>query len=114
MRKLVVYALLCAVLLPLVGSCTVSYVSAPPGSHVTLPSDADYATSRFRMKNWYMLWGLIPLSDNNAVNIIGRYNLKNVRTRTYYGFGDMIIDIIFAGLVTSTTTEVVSNTAQQQ
>ncbi len=90
-----------------------SYVSAPPGTQVMLLADCDRAAHRYSMKNWYLFEGLIALSDNNAANLIGRYGLKNVRVKTFQTFGDWIISLLTAGVITTTTTQVVGNTVEK-
>jgi hypothetical protein len=88
MRRLVLLAFACL----LVVSCSVVYVKAPAGKNVTLLAN-EPTSIKIPMRNWYLLWGLIPLTDNNTATMIGQANIGQVRVKTYYTPLDFILNI---------------------
>lgn len=74
-------------------SCSVVYVKAPAGKNVTLLAN-EPTTIKIPMRNWYLLWGLIPLTNNNnTATMIGQANIGQVRVKTYYTPLDFILNI---------------------
>jgi hypothetical protein len=91
MTKLVLAAFACLMLI----SCSVVYVKAPQGKTVTLMSN-EPTSIKIPMRNWYLLWGLIPLTTNNTAAMIGQANIGQVRVKTYYTPLDFILNIPLA------------------
>ena len=79
MTRLVLIAFACLLLV----NCATVFVNAPSGKTVTLLSD-DPTPVKITVRNWYLLWGLVPLTDNNTASLVGRTNLDGVRVRVYY------------------------------
>jgi hypothetical protein len=99
MTKLVLVALACLLLV----NCATVLVNAPRGKTVTLLSN-EPATLKVTLRNWYLLWGLIPLTNNNTATMIGRCNLENVRVKVYYTPLQRLANLIMVlGLVETNT-----------
>jgi len=88
MTKLVLVAFACLLL----ANCSTVLVNAPHGKTVTLLS-SEPTPVKVTVKNWYALWGLIPLNKNNTSDMIGKLDLSAVRVKTYYSPADFIINI---------------------
>jgi hypothetical protein len=102
---------LCLALISLVlVSCGVVLIQAPPDRDIKLLADADAATYKTSIKNWYFLWGLIPLSNTSTEEIIQNKGLKNIRAKTYYSFVDFIVECFTGGIVWTNTTSIEGNT----
>jgi len=99
MRKAVLLASACLLFV----SCSVVYVKAPAGKTVTLLAN-EPTSIKIPMRNWYLLWGLIPLTDNGTSTMIGQVNMGQVRVKTYYTALDFILNIPLAALTLHTNT----------
>jgi len=64
-------------------NCATVLINAPGGKTVTLLSNQP-TTVKITLRNWYLLWGMIPLTNNSTADMIGRTNLDNVRVKVYY------------------------------
>ncbi len=100
-------ALFCASVLP---SCATLYVNAPPGEDIKLMAEDEPMQTKIEKRHWYLLWGLVPISDNSVEPIIADYGLKGVRVETYYGVVDFIIDIFLGWTTLHTRTVQVEGT----
>jgi hypothetical protein len=76
-------------------NCATVIVNAPRGKTVTLLSD-EPTSVKITIRNWYLLWGLIPLTNNSTASMIGQVNLSGVRVRTYYRPLDFIENILLS------------------
>ncbi len=88
------------------GCATVSIVG-PAGQKTTLLSEPDPTTFRTTKKVWYVLWGLVPITDNSTAEIIAHYNLKDVKVRTQYDIIDWLISAVLGGLSLHTKTVII-------
>jgi hypothetical protein len=79
MIRVVLVALACLLFV----NCATVLVNAPRGKTVTLLSN-EPTTVNVTLRNWYVLWGLIPLTNNNIASMVGRTNLDKVRVKVYY------------------------------
>ncbi|MEO0081447.1 MAG: hypothetical protein ABIL25_04020 [candidate division WOR-3 bacterium] len=104
MKKTVVLVCLAATLLMTVGCGTV-LVTAPPKSDIRLLAELEPASARVTMKNWYVLWGLVPITNNNTNDLIAKHGLKQVRVKTYWSFVDALINAVL-GIVSIWTNTV--------
>ena len=102
----VVLAALCTSLLP---SCATVMVAAPPSTNVKLLGEFEPAQSKVVVKNWYLLYGLVPISSNSTADQIAKYQLKDVRVKTYYGVLDWFINAITYGIIYTNTVEIEGN-----
>ncbi len=87
-------------------NCGAVLVNAPRGQTVTLLAD-EPTIVKVTMRNWYVLWGLIPLTNNSTGEMIGRANLTGVRVRKYFGPLDFVLNIILSPLTLHTNTVVI-------
>lgn len=74
-------------------------VTAPPGKEVTLATETDQLSYKTKKRNWYILFGLVPLNDTNTRTVIANNNLTKVRVETKHEFLDYLISI-FTGILT--------------
>lgn len=99
-------ALLLAILLIAVITinCGTVIVAAPPGKNIELLSENDAARVVTVKKCWYLLWGLVPISNNSTAPVVAEYQLKSVRVNSYYSPVDFIISFFlgFTSLHTRT------------
>jgi hypothetical protein len=102
MTRLVLVAFACLLLV----NCATVFVNAPPGRNITLLSN-EPTSVKITMRNWYVLWGLIPLTNNNTASMIGQVNLSGVRVRTFYRPLDFIENIFLSVISLHTNTVVI-------
>lgn len=79
----------------------VRYV-APPQKEVKLMSETDAGKVKLQKRVWYALYGLVPITDNSTEDLISKYNLKNVKAKSYMSFIDYLISA-FTGYFTIVT-----------
>jgi hypothetical protein len=103
-KKLILLASVVAVFLVSMPGCGTVLITAPPESNIRLLAELEPATSKVTMKNWYVLWGIVPLTNNNTSDVIARHALKNVRVKTYFSFVDALINYVLGGLSIYTNT----------
>jgi len=86
-------------------SCYSVNVVAPPGQDVTLASKSDNLTFKESQRQWFVLFGLVPVNKNNTENIIKENNLTKVRVETKMTFLDVVISAFtsIASFVTTST-----------
>ena len=94
-------ALLLAVLLIIVITinCGTIIVAAPPGKDIELLSENEAGRVVTMKKCWYLLWGLVPISNNSIAPVVADYQLKSVRVTSYYSPIDFIVSF-FLGFTT--------------
>ena len=100
MRRCALAALACLVLV----SCSAVYVKAPPGRTVTLMGN-ERATVRIPLRQWSLLWGLVPLHNVNTADWCAMVNLGQMRVKTYSTWYEFLWNIPFffaAGLHSNT------------
>ena len=99
MTKAVLVAFACLLLI----NCAAVLVNAPRDEAVTLLSNQPTMV-KVTLRNWYLLWGLIPLTNNNTATMIARTNLDNVRVKVYYTPLQRLANLIMVlGLVETNT-----------
>jgi len=84
--------------------CGTVLVNAPPNSNVRLLAELEPAQSKVTMKNWYVLWGLVPITPNATNDMIAKHGLKQVRVKTYFGVMDVLINAVLGALSLYTNT----------
>ena len=108
MKRILLTVVLAAIMLSAL-SCATVMVTAPPSSDVRLLAEIAPAPSKITYKNWYFLWGLVPLSNNNTADVIAKHQFKEVRVKTYTGIIDWIISYVTSGIVWTNTVEIEGN-----
>jgi hypothetical protein len=98
MKRLISLILVVALLFAFVGCATVN-VKAPAGKKIYLASKPVVSPDKSK-KVFYILWGLVPITDNSTVDLLADYpDDSEVAVSTKYAFIDYIINT-FAGLLT--------------
>lgn len=106
MRKNLLIISICLVCFLLMNCATVSIV-APTGKKVVLAAETDPTTFKTTKKVWYVIWGLVPITDNSTEELITKYNLENVRVKTQYDIVDFLISYFLGFLSIHTKTVIV-------
>ncbi len=88
MRKAVLLASACLLL----ASCSILYVRAPSGKTVTLLGN-EPATVKITLRQWSLLWGLIPLNSVNTAAWCNMANLGQLRVKAYYTWYEFLWNI---------------------
>jgi hypothetical protein len=108
-------ALMLAIMLIIVMTvnCGTVIVAAPPGKDIELLSENETGRVVTMKKCWYLLWGLVPISNNSTAPVVAEYQLKSVRVTSYYSPIDFIISF-FLGFTTlhTRTVEIEGNVSQ--
>jgi len=108
MKRVVLTAVLAAMALSAL-SCATVMVAAPPNSNVKLLGEIEPAQSKVLLTNWYLLWGLVPISNTSTSDQIAKYQLKDVRVKTYIGPVNWLVNVITNGLIYMNTVEIEGN-----
>ena len=97
-------SLIALVLTTMLTSCySVKMSALSPG--VQLAQKGESLPIKEKKKNWYILWGLIPLSNETTGKVIEENKFDKVRIETKMTFGDFVISAFTGWLsVVSTTT----------
>ena len=96
----------------LVQSCYKAKLVVPYGKTVYLAKGHEIGIKRTK-RVWYLLGGLVAISDNTPTEIIYFYNCHKVRMKFYISFIDGLISSLTLGIVTPATMEVVCIPEQQ-
>lgn len=59
-------------------SCYTVSIVAPIGKKVMLADETEPTNFKTTKKVWYLIWGLVPITDNSTEDLIAKYNLENV------------------------------------
>lgn len=70
---------------------------------VTLANEVESLPFKVKHKNWYLFWGLVPLTNNKTDKKIQKYKLTKVRATTKFNFVDILIDLVSSGIVSTNT-----------
>ena len=95
-KKLVSLIVLLAVIMSIAGCYTIRI-----GGKAELAPSTEEGTKIAQKRCWYILYGLVPISDNSTDPIIPA-SVKKVRVETKYKVSDFLINL-FTGLVTIET-----------
>jgi hypothetical protein len=76
----------------------VNRVYAPIDQDVTLGKIGQNMEITVEKKQWYALWGLVPISDDKTAEIIDDYGFDEVKVESKIKFVDWVIGI-FTGIV---------------
>lgn len=76
--------------------CATTVIESP--KEIRLAKEGEYLPTMGKKKVWYALWGLVPLTDNSTMDLMGRCN-EVARVKRYFGVDDAIIGC-FTGCVT--------------
>lgn len=94
-------------------SCATISVVGPAGRKTTLLSEPEPTTYKTTVKVWYLLWGLVPITDNSTEEIIAKYDLENVKVRTQYDIVDILVSAVLGGFSVHTKTMIIEGNRRQ-
>jgi len=92
-------------------NCAPVLINAPT-QETKLLSEGDTAPGKTSLRCWYLLWGLVPISNNATAEIIASKGYKGVRAKVHHNIVDICIDIIFGGLLYTQTVEIEGTTGK--
>ncbi len=79
-------------------SCTTILIKAPPGKNIQLAnatSTADFSKSE---RVWYVLWGLVPITDNTTDRLLQSVpDNSKVYVKTELSPVDFLISVLLGG-----------------
>lgn len=88
-------------------SCFSTKIVAPTNRKVALATEMEPMDKRVIKKNWYILWGAVPISNNKTDYIIEQEQFNKVRVETTHLFSDYLLsallNIIPTTIYTNTT-----------
>jgi uncharacterized protein YceK len=92
----------------LVSGCYSVRVLSDRTAGLTLASKTENLPYKESYKVWYILWGLVPISDNTTSKLFSNTNLKKVRITTKMGIDDILISMILGSFtsISSWTVEI--------
>jgi hypothetical protein len=87
-------------------NCMSVHMVAPPSSDVRMLAELEPAYSKITYKNWYVLWGLVPITENSTDGVLAKHGFKEARVTTEFTLIDWLIDAVLGGfsIITNTTT----------
>lgn len=91
--KLLRPTILISINLLLIG-CFKTQLSAPPGKEVRILSQEEPAEFKTEYKNWYLLYGSIPIWTTQPEEIIEKEKLVEVRVQTKDTVSDAVITAV--------------------
>jgi hypothetical protein len=102
-----------AVLCFVMAGCYSIKVCAPAGADVSLASTEKSLPFKKEVRSWYVVWGLVPIVNEDGVQqIIKDNNLSDVRVTTKMTFIDWLVSY-FLGIATiQTRTAIVEGSAE--
>jgi len=112
-KKFILIAMTAAVCLVSVGCYSIK-MSAPYNEDVKLIPPAKSVAFKGSIKSWYVLWGLVPISNaaDGVSKTIKENNLTEVRLESKATFLDGLVTTILFGLVGSYTTVIEGNSGR--
>jgi hypothetical protein len=78
----------------ILSGCFRTQLSAPPGREVRILSREEPVTFMTEYKNWYLLYGMLPIWTTQPEEIIAEENLAEVRVQTQDTVSDAVITAI--------------------
>lgn len=101
----IIAILLCLVLL---AGCAPVIIEAPVRGNVSLSRVNATPPTVVKKKNWYALWGLIPISNNSTASLIADKGFTEVKAKTYTSFVDCLISVLTSPITIMCNTAEVS------
>ncbi|MCL2183247.1 MAG: hypothetical protein FWB85_07235 [Chitinispirillia bacterium] len=97
----------------LVTGCYSVKMTAPPDSDVKLMAPASQASFKKSQKNWYAVYGMVPIlnAEDGVQRTIRDNGLKEVRVETKQTILDWIISGFLSFATISTTTTIIEGNA---
>lgn len=92
-------------------NCAPVMINAP-AQETKLLSEGDFAHSKTTLRCWYLLGGLIPITNNATAEIIAAKGYKGVRVKVQHNILDILVDVIFGGILYTQTVEIEGTTGK--
>jgi len=109
MKRGVVAAIIIAVFL--ITACATVRVEAPAGTDIKLAKETSQVNYIAKKRVFYVLWGLVPITDNSTAMMIQGKNVKEMRVLTYYDPVDFLVSYFLGWLtIHSKTVEIQART----
>lgn len=105
--------LLTVLLTVLLYGCFSVRVVAPHDQKIELASKADQLGFKEKQRNWYFLWGLVPINENATDKKIKENGLTKVRIETKRTFVDMLISFFLSEISIATTTTIIEGESKK-
>jgi len=111
-RRLVVISAMAVLCFVMTGCYSVN-VCAPADANVSLAADSKPAAFKKELKNWYVLWGLVPISnaEDGVSRVIKDNGLTEVRAETKKTFVDWLISYFLGAVTIQTNTTIIEGNA---
>lgn len=94
----------------LFSSCYVNKVYVPAGHDVKIAEAGDIMETKVEKKQWYALWGLVPITSDRTPEIIQTYGFDEVKVESKITFVDFLIGIFTSWVSIVPQTVVVEGT----
>ena len=95
-------------------NCQSQKIIAPSDGTVQLASKTESLPLKYEQRDWYILFGLVPISHNMSDRIIRENNLKKVRIETVITPLDFIISIFTSIVTVNTRTQKIEGSTEQK
>jgi hypothetical protein len=111
-RRLTVVSVVAVMCFVMVGCFSVK-VCAPMSGDISLAPDVTPMAFKTEVRSWYLLWGLVPLSnaEDGVSQTIKSYNLTSVRVETTTTPIDWLISVVLGSISVGTRTTIVEGNA---
>lgn len=98
-------SIILACLAILLSSCYSAHIVAPYNQDVALVDKLTPLPMKEQKRNWYALWGLVPISRAETDEMIRNNGFKRVRVETKINVVDYLLFLVLSpfSVVTSTT-----------
>lgn len=93
-------------------SCMAQKAIAPAGRDVKLATGTEPLPFKKEQRDWYVLWGLVPINNTASDRVIQENNLKTVRVTTVTTPLDFIINIFTSIASIVSRTELIEGSAE--
>ena len=88
-------------------SCATVKVEAPSGSSIKLAPEVSPYNYTAKKRIFYVLWGLVPITDNSTASMLQGKNVTEVKVKTYTDVVDILISAVLGNFsIVSRTVEV--------
>ncbi|MDR0306927.1 MAG: hypothetical protein LBI42_08850 [Chitinispirillales bacterium] len=105
MKKFLVAAIIIICCFMITGCYSVK-MNANPNNEVRLISANDNASFKHTQRQWFALWGLVPLTEDGVQKSISNNGLTEVRVSTKYTVIDWLISGVLGSITVGTRTVV--------
>lgn len=94
--------LICILSLFLMNSCYTVRVVSDVDRPITLASKTETLPYKETYRVWYILWGLVPISDNTTNKILRETKINKIRVTIKMSFVDYLISALLNAIIPTT------------